>query len=149
IILAIFMGFYYYACVVGILQLRTLISVEKMALPDSYLQTFQSHFEASLANMQPITHIKYHELIPALKDWRRIAAKYSDFDVVPYTEHAPFIDQTLAIDSTVWGSMGAALLCTAIACFIFIPNLACIITACFSVLSITLGILGLLSLWGE
>ncbi|PIO55772.1 hypothetical protein TELCIR_22840, partial [Teladorsagia circumcincta] len=55
---------------------------------------------------------------------------------------------TLAIDSTVWGSMGAALLCTAIACFIFIPNLACIITACFSVLSITLGILGLLSLWG-
>ncbi|PIO61880.1 hypothetical protein TELCIR_16581, partial [Teladorsagia circumcincta] len=234
------MGFYYYACVVGILQLRTLISVEKMALPDSYLQTFQSHFEASLANMQPITvfilnpgdlrepkrlstikqivqdfenstyaygpestffwitayeeflnfygeteeftyaemptffksatyfylttFVKYNEsacldndpkcissfffMTNFHGDWRRIAAKYSDFDVVPYTEHAPFIDQTLAIDSTVWGSMGAALLCTAIACFIFIPNLACIITACFSVLSITLGILGLLSLWG-
>ncbi|KAK6027172.1 patched family protein, partial [Ostertagia ostertagi] len=152
---------------------RTLISVEKMALPDSYLQTFQSHFEASLANMQPITvfilnpgdlrdpkryrdfenstyaygpestffwitayeeflnfygeteeftyaemprsstsatyfylddvrQSNNHELIPALKDWRRIAAKYSDYDVVPYTEHAPFIDQPLAIDSTVW-----------------------------------------------
>ncbi|KAK6051618.1 hypothetical protein COOONC_10878 [Cooperia oncophora] len=247
------MGFYYYACVVGILQLRTLISIEKMALPDSYLHKFHSHFEASLKNMQPINvfilnpgdlrdparlstikqivsefenstysygpestvfwipayeeflsfygetdeftyvemptffksaayiylttfvkynesaclendpkcitsfffmtnfhgHIKYHELIPAMRDWRRIAAKYPDYDVVPYTEHAPFIDQTVAIDSTVWGSMAAALFCTAVACFIFIPNLTCIITACFSVLSITLGILGLLSLWGK
>ncbi|EYB92024.1 hypothetical protein Y032_0199g1672 [Ancylostoma ceylanicum] len=252
IILAVFMCCYYYASVVGITQLQSLITIEKMALPDSYLSTFQDSFEASLKTMQPIMvfvlnpgdlreperlatikqivrdfenatysygsestffwiqayedylnfygeneeftyteiprffksaenfffsssvkynetaclendpncitsfffmtnfhgHIKYHELIPAVKDWRRIAAKYPDYKVYPYSEHAPFVDQTLAIDSTVWGSMGTALFCTAIACFVFIPNLACIITACFSVLSITVGILGLLSLWG-
>ncbi|KAK5973399.1 Hedgehog receptor, partial [Trichostrongylus colubriformis] len=251
-ILAVFMCFYYYACVVGITQLRTLITIEKMALPDSYLQGFQDAYEASVKTMQHINvfilnpgdlrdpqrlkrlkqivldyenatfsygpdstffwirayeeflnfysetdeftyvemptffktatyfylttfvkynetaclendpkcltsfffmtnyegHIKFHELIPALNDWRRIAANYSDFDVVPFSEHSPFIDQTLAIESTIWSSMGAALLCTAIACFIFIPNLACIITACLSVFSIALGILGLLSLWG-
>ncbi|VDK85765.1 unnamed protein product [Cylicostephanus goldi] len=94
-------------------------------------------------------HIKYHELIPALREWRAIAAKYPDYQVYAYSEHSPFIDQTLAIDSTVWGSMGAALLCTAIACFIFIPNIACIITACLSVLSIAIGLLGMLSLWGK
>ncbi|ETN78297.1 patched family protein [Necator americanus] len=196
IILVVIMGCYYYASTVGIMQLRTLITIEKMALPDSYLQSFQDTFESSLKNMQPISvfvmnpgdlrdpqrlatikrivadfenatysygsestffwiqayedflnHIKYHELIPAVKDWRRIAAKYPDYQVYAYSDHSPFVDQTLAIDSTVWSSMGAALLCTAIACFVFIPNLACIITACFSVLSITVGILGLLSLW--
>ncbi|CAI4232766.1 unnamed protein product [Auanema sp. JU1783] len=242
---------YYYVSVVGILQLNTLISIEKMALPDSYLQDFQAHFETSLKNMQPISvfimnpgdlrnperldtiktivkefetatysygsestffwlqpyedflrfygetddftyseiptffksatyfyltsfvkynetacladdpacitsfffmtnfhdHIKYHELIPAVTDWRRIASKYSDFQIFAYSDHSPFVDQTLAIDATIWGSVGAALLCTAIACFMFIPNIVCIVAACFSVFSITVGILGLLSLW--
>ncbi|WKX95376.1 hypothetical protein Q1695_012097 [Nippostrongylus brasiliensis] len=252
ILLVVLLCAYYYACVVGIMKLRTVITIEKLSLPDSYLHSFQSQFEESLKNMQPISvfvlnpgdlrdpqrlatikqivrdfesatysygpestffwiqayeeflnfygeteeftyaemptffksatyfylttfvkynetaclendpscitsfffmtnfhnHIKYHELIPALRDWRRIAAKYPDYQVYAYSEHSPFIDQTQAIDSTVWSSMGAALLCTAVACFIFIPKLACIVTACFSVLSITIGILGLLSLWG-
>ncbi|VDP41774.1 unnamed protein product [Heligmosomoides polygyrus] len=55
IVLLILMCGYYYACIVGISQLRTLISIEKMALPDSYLQTFQHSYEASLKNMQPIS----------------------------------------------------------------------------------------------
>ncbi|KJH43297.1 hypothetical protein DICVIV_10682 [Dictyocaulus viviparus] len=54
----------------------------------------------------------------------------------------------MIIDSTVWSSIAAAFFCTAIACFLFIPNVACMVTACSSVLSITIGILGLLSLWG-
>uniref|UniRef100_A0A1I7XPN9 SSD domain-containing protein n=1 Tax=Heterorhabditis bacteriophora TaxID=37862 RepID=A0A1I7XPN9_HETBA len=252
IFLIFVMAGYYYISVIGIQELKTLISIEKMALPDSYLQSFQQTFETSLKNMQPISifilnpgdlrkperletikqivrdfenatysygpestffwiqpyeeflrfygetedftyaeiptffksatyfyltsfvkynetacldndpecitsfffmtnfhdHIKYHELIPAVQDWRRIAAKYSEFDIFAYSDHAPFVDQTLAIDSTVWGSVGAALFCTAVACFMFIPNLVCIICACFSVFSITIGILGLLSLWG-
>ncbi|KAJ1371103.1 hypothetical protein KIN20_032983 [Parelaphostrongylus tenuis] len=252
IVLALFLCGYYYANAIGIMKLRTVIEIQKMSLPDSYLQEFQDQFEASFKLMQPINvfvmnpgdlrdperlrtikeiirefenatysygaestfswinhyeeylnfygeteqftykeipvfmqsasyfymssfvkynetaclednpacitaflfmtnfhgHIKYHELIPAVKDWRRIAAKYPDYHIYPYSEHSPFIDQTMAIDATVWGSMAAALFCTAIACFVFIPSMACIITACFSVLSVTLGILGLLSLWG-
>lgn len=37
--------------------------------------------------------IKYNELIPAVVDWRRIAAKYSDYGVYPYSDHTPFVDQ--------------------------------------------------------
>ncbi|CAD6191995.1 unnamed protein product [Caenorhabditis auriculariae] len=245
------MCLYYYISFIGIYQMRTFISLEKMALPDSYLQTFQNTFETSLKSMQPISvfvmnpgdlrqpermqgvknivedfenavysygpnstffwiqpyeeflmfygeseeftyaeiptffksatyfyltsfvkfnetacldndpscitsfffmtnfhkHIKYHELIPALQDWRRIAAKYEDYNVYAYSDHSPFVDQTMAIDSTIWSSVAAALLCTAIACFMFIPNTTCIIASCYSVFSITIGILGILSLW--
>lgn len=37
--------------------------------------------------------IKYHELIPTVQDWRRIANKYSDLNVYPYSDHSPFVDQ--------------------------------------------------------
>ena len=37
--------------------------------------------------------IKYHELIPAVKHWRRIADKYSDLGVYAYSDHTPFVDQ--------------------------------------------------------
>lgn len=37
--------------------------------------------------------IKYHEMIPAVADWRRIAAKYAEYEVYPYSEHSPFVDQ--------------------------------------------------------
>lgn len=92
--------------------------------------------------------IKYHELIPAVLDWRRIAAKYSDFDVYPYSDHSPFVDQTMTIESTVLWSVIAALGCTAAACFVFIPNIVSIICAVYSVFSISVGVFGLLSHWG-
>ena len=38
-------------------------------------------------------HIRYHELIPAVEDWRRIAGKYPDYDVYPFSDHSPFVDQ--------------------------------------------------------
>lgn len=40
--------------------------------------------------------IKYHEMIPALLHWRRIAASYPDFRVFAYSDHAPFVDQVLS-----------------------------------------------------
>lgn len=48
----------------------------------------------------------------------------------------------------MWSSVGAAVLCTALACFLFIPHLPSILCCVFSVASITVGILGLLALWG-
>ncbi|VDN08041.1 unnamed protein product [Thelazia callipaeda] len=92
--------------------------------------------------------IKYNEMIPAVRDWRRIAAKYSDYRVYPYSEHASFVDQTITIESTlVWSSL-AVLFCTATICFIFIPNVASIGCAVYSVFSISFGIFGILSHFG-
>ncbi|KJH43296.1 patched family protein [Dictyocaulus viviparus] len=53
--LVLVMCWYYYASVIGIRQLRTFIAIEKLALPDSYLATFQERFESSLKMMQPIS----------------------------------------------------------------------------------------------
>ncbi|GMR39059.1 hypothetical protein PMAYCL1PPCAC_09254 [Pristionchus mayeri] len=244
--------FYYYVSVLGIMDIHTYITIEKMALPDSYLQHFQDRYEAALRNMQPISvfvtkpgdltdpenmaviqsivhdfehslhayganstyfwlntyldflsfynedssftyeeiptffksssyfylssfvkynetacaenkpecipsfffltnfHdvIKYHELIPVVTDWRRIADKYKSHGVYTFSDHSPFVDQTMAIDSTVWSSVATALGCTALACFIFLPDLKCTICAVMSVFSITVGVIGILSLWG-
>lgn len=46
---------YYYFSVIGILKLEAKISIDKMALPDSYLHNFQSVLERALRSMQPIT----------------------------------------------------------------------------------------------
>ena len=46
---------YFYVSAVGISRLDSLISIEKMALPDSYLQSFQQRYENALKNMQPIS----------------------------------------------------------------------------------------------
>uniref|UniRef100_A0A1I7VN58 SSD domain-containing protein n=1 Tax=Loa loa TaxID=7209 RepID=A0A1I7VN58_LOALO len=240
---------YYYISLRGILKMEVKISVDKMALPDSYLHSFQFIFEKALRSMQPITvfvmnpgdlrdpdrlngiksmvseyehglhsygnkstlfwlqqydeflsfynesedftyteipaffksatyfflssfvhmnetacydnqpecissfffvtnfHgvIRYDEMIPAVVDWRRIAAKYSDYEVYPYSDHTPFVDQTIAIKGTILWSMIAALFCSATVCFIFIPNLISISCAVFSIFSISIGIFGLLS----
>lgn len=69
-------------------------------------------------------------------------------DVYAYSDHTPFVDQTMSIDSTVIGSVIAALICTAIICLIFIPHLMSVVSAVFSVFSISFGIFGLLCLWG-
>lgn len=60
---------------------------------------------------------------------------------------SPFSLQTMAIDSTVFGSVAAALLCTAVICFFFIPHVLSVLAAVFSVFSISWGIFGLLALW--
>uniref|UniRef100_A0A915CYN5 SSD domain-containing protein n=1 Tax=Ditylenchus dipsaci TaxID=166011 RepID=A0A915CYN5_9BILA len=67
--------------------------------------------------------IKYHELVPTVKDWRRLAEKYEDLKVYAYSDHTPFVDQTMSIDQTVFGSVAAALGCTALICLAFIPHL--------------------------
>ena len=37
--------------------------------------------------------IKYHELVPTVRDWRRIAAEYVDLQVYPYSDHTPFVSK--------------------------------------------------------
>uniref|UniRef100_A0A1I8AZ59 SSD domain-containing protein n=1 Tax=Meloidogyne hapla TaxID=6305 RepID=A0A1I8AZ59_MELHA len=258
ILLALFMCCYFFLCWFGIRKLQSNISIDKMALPNSYLHDFQMQFEMALRNMQPISvfvlhpgirqlvwdfehalnsygqestffwlqqyedflrfysngndnfddheidpsdefssprftyteipaffksaayfylssfvhynesacrlnkpecinsfffvtnfHrvIKYHELVPTVNEWRRIAAHYSDMQVYAYSDHTPFVDQTISIDQTVLGSVAAALFCTCIVCMLFIPYFLSVIAAVFSVFSISWGIFGILSMW--
>lgn len=54
-LLAVTMCVYFYLSWLGLCQLQTNISIDKMALPDSYLHDFQHSFETALRNMQPIS----------------------------------------------------------------------------------------------
>ncbi|CAJ0557994.1 unnamed protein product, partial [Mesorhabditis spiculigera] len=54
-VLLLIMLVYYYFSIYGIQRVETLISLEKMTLPDSYVQKFQKHFEDSMRSMQPIS----------------------------------------------------------------------------------------------
>jgi hypothetical protein len=49
------MCFYFLLCWFGIRRLQSNISIDKMALPNSYLHDFQFQFEMALKNMQPIS----------------------------------------------------------------------------------------------
>jgi hypothetical protein len=49
------MCFYFYVSWIGLRKLQSNISIDKMALPDSYLHDFQASFETALRNMQPIS----------------------------------------------------------------------------------------------
>jgi hypothetical protein len=46
---------YYYISITGIRQLTSNISIDRMALPDSYLQEFQHAYETALRSMQPLS----------------------------------------------------------------------------------------------
>uniref|UniRef100_A0A914HRW6 SSD domain-containing protein n=1 Tax=Globodera rostochiensis TaxID=31243 RepID=A0A914HRW6_GLORO len=125
-----------------------------------YLSSFVHHNESACLANQPecissfffVTNfhrvIKYHELVPTVREWRRIAQHYADMEVFAYSDHTPFVDQTMSIDQTVLGSVAAALLCTCMVCLVFIPHFLSVVAAVFSVFSISCGIFGFLALWG-
>uniref|UniRef100_A0A914XH91 SSD domain-containing protein n=1 Tax=Plectus sambesii TaxID=2011161 RepID=A0A914XH91_9BILA len=94
------------------------------------------------------TIVKYEEMIPLLKQWRGIAAGYSDMNVTVFNERAMLTDVTEALISNVYTGVPAALGFMTLICIIFIPNLMSIICAMLSVLSINFGVFGCMSLWG-
>lgn len=55
LLLLLLMCGYFYVSWVGISRMESNISIDKMALPDSYLHSFQTSFESALRNMQPIS----------------------------------------------------------------------------------------------
>lgn len=57
----------------GIRRLQSNISIDKMALPNSYLHQFQLQFETALRNMQPISVFVLHP--GDLRDPQQLARK--------------------------------------------------------------------------
>ncbi|KAK0410513.1 hypothetical protein QR680_005167 [Steinernema hermaphroditum] len=94
------------------------------------------------------TLVRYNELFPLVQEWRAIAANFSDLDVVIYQERAQYADQSQTLSSTVWQTLLSALVCMAISFVVLIPDLSSILGATFSVLSVNVGVIGYLSLWG-
>lgn len=87
-------------------------------------------------------------MIPALAEWRAIASNYSDLDVTIYSERAPYADQAEQMAQTLYQNVPLSLVCMVIVCILFIPNVISIVCATLSVISISFGVFGYLSLWG-
>lgn len=83
-----------------------------------------------------------------LNKWREIVDKYSEFDPSVFHENAIFLDLLENMPSDTWQSILGTLLCMAGVCFVFLNSGFTVIIASGCVLSICVGILGFLSLWG-
>jgi len=100
---------YFYVSWIGISQMTSNISIDKMALPDSYLQDFQNTFETALRNMQPISvfvlkpgDLRDPEQLQRVKDlvyeFEHATNSYGSdstfFWLTPYEEFLRFYDGT-------------------------------------------------------
>ncbi|CAI2352700.1 unnamed protein product [Caenorhabditis sp. 36 PRJEB53466] len=92
--------------------------------------------------------VKYNDMYPVLREWRRIAKRYPALDVYAYTERSNFVDQTNAMVANIWQTVVSEVLCMALTFIFFVPDLVSIFAAVFSLLSVNLGVFGFLSLWG-
>ncbi|CAJ0935592.1 unnamed protein product, partial [Mesorhabditis belari] len=93
-------------------------------------------------------YVKYNDVYKLITEWRKITAKYSEFDAYAYTERSDFSDSAATLISTIWWTILSEVICMIIAFIFFIPNIHSIIAATFALFSVNLGVLGFLNLWG-
>ncbi|KAI1728640.1 patched family domain-containing protein [Ditylenchus destructor] len=83
-----------------------------------------------------------------LNEWRRVVDKYSpEFDASVFHEDGVFLDLIDNMPSDTWQSVLGTLLCMGAVCFVFLNSLFTVVIASSCVLSISAGILGILSWW--
>uniref|UniRef100_A0A1I7T688 SSD domain-containing protein n=1 Tax=Caenorhabditis tropicalis TaxID=1561998 RepID=A0A1I7T688_9PELO len=92
--------------------------------------------------------VKYNEMYPMVKEWRKIAASYPQFDVYPYTERSNFVDQTVDMVDNIWNTVISEVICMGITFLLFVPDLVSIFSAVFALFSVNFGVFGFLSIWG-
>lgn len=78
----------------------------------------------------------------------RAIAEESKFNVYAYHQYFIFMDQYLLVRSVTIQSVAAAAVVMTIISLIFIPNPLCALWVGFSIVSIELGIIGYMTLWG-
>uniref|UniRef100_A0A915BPN7 SSD domain-containing protein n=1 Tax=Parascaris univalens TaxID=6257 RepID=A0A915BPN7_PARUN len=85
-----------------------------------------------------------------LKQWRSVVDKpeYQSFEASVFHEDGVFLDLIDNMPTDTWQSVVGTLICMAAVCFIFLRSMLTVAIATSCVLSICVGILGILSWWG-
>ncbi|KAF8385642.1 ptr-16 [Pristionchus pacificus] len=80
--------------------------------------------------------------------WRDEAARWTKFNVTVFQSYSFYVDQLDSIGSTTISTVIVAALTMDLACFLMIPSASSIVSSSVAMLSINIGVFGLLSLWG-
>uniref|UniRef100_A0A0N5ARR3 SSD domain-containing protein n=1 Tax=Syphacia muris TaxID=451379 RepID=A0A0N5ARR3_9BILA len=83
-----------------------------------------------------------------LKSWRAIVDRYKDIGASVYEDDSMFVDQIESLVPTTIQTSIMTLACMAVVCCIFMSNVLTVTIAVTSILSICLGVFGLITLWG-
>ncbi|KAI1729686.1 patched family domain-containing protein [Ditylenchus destructor] len=91
--------------------------------------------------------VTWSDRLDLLQKWRAIASDYQYLNLTVYEDFSMYSDQLLSIPPATIQTVGFALLCMALVLVIFTPNYSTILPGVASVLSINLGVFGLLYYW--
>lgn len=79
---------------------------------------------------------------------REIAKEFSEYNVTTFHEYYPFADQYLELKPALYRNCLLAIICMMIVAFFMIPNLVAGLAIVAAIVSIDLGVVGYMSLWG-
>lgn len=91
--------------------------------------------------------VSWSDRLELLQNWRRIAGQYTHLNLTVYEDFSMYADQLLSIPPVTIQTVAFALLCMTIVLVVFTPSVSTILSGTASVLSINLGVFGLLYYW--
>uniref|UniRef100_A0AC35U7S7 SSD domain-containing protein n=1 Tax=Rhabditophanes sp. KR3021 TaxID=114890 RepID=A0AC35U7S7_9BILA len=91
--------------------------------------------------------VAWSDRLNLLQKWRGIAEEHPQLNLTIYEDFSLYADQLLSIPPVTQQTVFYALVCMAIVLTAFTPNIATIISGVFSIMSINLGVFGLLYFW--
>ncbi|KHJ46166.1 patched family protein [Trichuris suis] len=83
-----------------------------------------------------------------VSQWRSISAKYEELQPVVYDEYNFIADQVLSLKTTTLQEVGVAFCCMFLVCAVFIRKSDLLFWVLWSLFSMDVGVIGLLTLWG-
>ncbi|KAL6738046.1 hypothetical protein Aduo_011640 [Ancylostoma duodenale] len=82
-----------------------------------------------------------------LERWRRTADSFPELNVSVFDDYAPFLDQLDSMLPATISTSICTLIVMMIVCFLFMYNLFTVVVATVSIVSICIGVFGMLSFW--
>ncbi|KAI6230262.1 SSD domain-containing protein [Aphelenchoides fujianensis] len=88
--------------------------------------------------------VTWRDRFELLQAWRSIAVQYAEFNLTIYEDFSMYSDQLLTIPTVTFQTVTFALVCMTVVLILFTPNYSTIFPGVACVLSINLGVFGLL-----
>ncbi|CAJ0562019.1 unnamed protein product, partial [Mesorhabditis spiculigera] len=80
--------------------------------------------------------------------WRNVVKEYAAYNVTIFQPYSFYVDQLDSIAGNTASTVIVAALTMDLACFLMIPSMSSILSSTVAMISINIGVFGLLSMWG-